>query len=149
MSKRQLHTNPTKKRNITAKQRANLIPAKKGEVRNPNGGRTHNPALKAFRNFTQDAFREVLEIVMRAPGHELQALIDDPNTPSLHMLIAVSFQDAIKNKSFGLVERIADRIIGKLPENHNITSTTDANVKVGIFDGDMLRSALNKLKDYV
>ena len=97
------------------KQLANLRPVKPGEVRNPEGGRAHNPAIRALKNFTHETFREVLEVALTGKPGDLDAIIDDPESTNLEIIVAKAFRDSVDTGSYSLVERIAERLLGKPP----------------------------------
>ena len=117
------------KRGQHPNSKKSLKPIQKGEVRNPEGGRALNTPLQVFARFTHDTFREVLEVVMKSDEIEL-AIIAETGPTSLHRLVAGAFQQAIETKNFGLVERIADRIIGRPTEtvNANLSGALSANL---------------------
>jgi hypothetical protein len=146
MSKRKLET-IKKKRVVTEKQRANLRPAKKGEVRNPEGGRTHNPIMRALAKVTKDSFADVLTIAFQSTETELQDLIFDPEATALKKLIARAMLQALEEVNYGFVERIADRLIGRIEDNININSKSSA--LLGTVDLVKLRKTMHDLKNDV
>lgn len=112
-------------------------------MRNPNGGRTHNPLVKAFIKVEQQHYREALQEVLDGDSKKLNALCKDPSVSSMKKLIAVSMRDAIKNTNFHLLERITERLFGKVPEDINLTAKTKATS----VDKDAVKAALKELKD--
>ncbi len=127
---------------------ANLRPIKKGEVRNPNGARTHNPITKALQKLTIETYREVIEIVLTGNIDALKEMIEDKKTPAIQVGVATSFLTAINKGEYAVIERIAERIIGKIPEQL-IVNSTNANVNLETFDPAKLRAAFNKIKNDV
>lgn len=113
---------------VTKKQLENLRPAKKGDVRNPRGGKAHNPLVKAIKNLTIDSYREVVEIIMTENLEAIQNIIKDPNSPAFKVGIATSLIKAIKNGDYQVIERIAERIIGKIPETLNVNTNYHTNI---------------------
>jgi hypothetical protein len=126
---------------------ANLRPIKKGEVRNPNGARTHNPITKALQKLTIETYREVIELVLTGNVDALRDMVKDPKTPAIQVGIATSFMNAIKRGDYGIIERIAERIIGKIPEQLNVNNNTNMNLNV--LDEERLKKAYAKIKSDV
>lgn len=136
------------RRKLTAKELANLKPIKKGEVRNPNGARTHNPLLRAFKNLHQDSFREVLHEVLESDDKKLDALCAPTDgNPSLRRLIAKAMQNAISHGEYGLVERITERLFGKVPDQLNLKSD-NLNTSINYTEIQILE-AIKKIKSNV
>jgi hypothetical protein len=124
---------------------------KKGQSGNPRGGQLHNPATKALAKMTVPKYREVIELVMSGKVKDLQAMIQNPNTDAIQVGIATSFLKAIKNGDYLVIERIAERIIGKIPEQLNVNSTANnfnANVNVAL-DQEILKKAMKELEEDV
>lgn len=117
-------TKKKRKIGITAKQLANLRPAKKGEPsRNPLGGQLHNPLLKALRNYSKEIFQKVIEAVITSDEQALEEM-QRPEHPSLLRLVATAMQNAIRAGDYGLVERMSDRLIGPITKDINIKSSS-------------------------
>lgn len=121
---------------------------KKGNKANPLGGNAHNPALKALKKLTVDTYREVIELVLQGKVDDLKAMAQNPDTPAVQVGIAVSFLKAIKNGDYNVIERIAERIVGKIPDvihmNSQVTASINAQIKT--IDPVALRAAMDKLK---
>lgn len=146
MAKKSLQQKGTKtKRGFNPRSIAALkkTAIKPGEVRNPNGGRTHNPLVKAFNKINQDNYREALQHVLDSDESTLDDFCDDPAVSSMTKLIAVSMREAIRLKDFGLLERITERLFGKVPDQLDLTAKTKATS----VDRNVLKEALKELKD--
>lgn len=137
------------KRNITAKQIANLRPIQKGEVRNPNGGKAHNPVMRAFQNKGREDYRDVLKIVLYGTRAELKEFIANPETSNLQVLVALAFEKALEAREFGLVERLADQIFGKQAETLNVVKLEKLNDGLKEADRSETRKILAELDDDV
>lgn len=124
---------------------------KKGKSGNPQGGRAHNPAIKALKKLTVDTYREVIELVLEGRVADLKAMAEHPDTPAIQVGIAVSFLKAIKNGDYSVIERIAERIVGKIPDVVNVNSQVNANVNaaVRIIDKVALKAAMDELEEEV
>lgn len=117
---------------------------KKGEVRNPRGGNAHNPALKALRKLTIDSYRQIIELVVSCDLEAIKKIASDPESTGLQVGIAVAFLKAIKNGDYTVIERIAERIIGKIPEQITINPLT-VNARVTHIDPAKLKAAMDEL----
>jgi phage terminase small subunit len=124
----------------------NLKMFKKGQSGNPLGGKLHNPALRALRSFTNETFREVLELVLTGNQAKLSDIIIDPSSTNLEVLIAKAFQNAIKSGDFHLVERIAERLLGKVPDTIKIGKITNAKEIISDADKEEIKQILTKIK---
>lgn len=119
---------------------------KKGKSGNPEGGRKHNPAIKALKNITIESYREVIEIVMTGSLADLKEMAEDPKTSALQVGVATSFLKAIKTGDYNVIEQIASRVIGKLPDEINVNSkNVNANLNATI-DKTKLRAAFDQLQ---
>lgn len=117
---------------------------KVGNNANPIGSNAHNPALKALRRLTVEAYAEVVEAVLGGNLGELKRMAkDDPDSPALQVGIARAFLKAINTGDYTVIERIAERIVGKIPEqlvvasrnlNVNANTTVDPAVVKKAYD---------------
>lgn len=122
---------------------------KKGKVANPEGGRTHNPATRALKNLTVESYREVIELVLTGRVQDLRAMAENPETPAIQVAVATSFLRAIREGDYTIVERIAERLVGKIPDEINLRAlNVNANLNAKV-DKDMLKAAMAALDDDV
>lgn len=121
---------------------------KKGQTGNPNGRPPLNPAMKALRKITLDSYREVIELVMTGNMAELKAIVEDPNSTALQVGVARAFFNAIKKGDYAIIERIAERIVGKIPDELNIKSDNNNKtaVTISMFDREKLKAEMAKLE---
>lgn len=117
---------------------------KKGQTGNPEGGRAHDPVTKALRKLTLPIYREVIELVMTGNLNDLKAMVEDPATPAVQVGIATSLLKAIKAGDYIIIERIAERIIGKIPDELNVRSN-NTNVEL-VLDKEKLKKAIADLE---
>lgn len=108
-----------------------------------------NNAIKALKNLTIDTYREVIELVLTGNIAALKEMAEHPDTPAIQVGIAAAFMKAIKTGDYTVIERIAERIIGKIPEVVNINSNTNLNATHTVIDRRALREALDKLESDV
>lgn len=111
----------------------NLKPYKKGQSGNPAGRPKGiiNPIRQALKELTVDTYREVIEVVLTGNFAELQRIIDDPTTSVIQVGVAKAFAKAMKAGDYQTIERIAERIVGKIPDQINLVSKNlNANMDV-------------------
>lgn len=116
---------------------------KKGQSGNPLGGRAHSPATKALRKLTIDTYREVIELVLTSNLSALKALVENPKTSAVQVGVATAFLKAIKNGDYAVIERIAERIVGKIPDELNVRSKSDTTLNIS---KEALRAALKEIE---
>lgn len=123
---------------------------KKGEVRNPKGigGVNHNPLIKALRKVTLESYREIVELVLTSDVQAIKKIAENPKSTGLQVGIAVAFLKAIKNGDYTVIERIAERIVGKIPDEIKIAPLS-VNQKVSIIDKTALAKAILELEEEV
>lgn len=118
----------------------------KGRSGNPEGARAHNPLVKALKKLTIESYREVIEIVMTGTLTDLKEMAENPKTSALQVGIATSFMKAIKAGDYTIIEKIAERIIGKIPDELNVNSKNiNANMNAAI-DKTKLKAAFEQLQ---
>lgn len=119
---------------------------KKGQSGNPQGGRLHNPITRALKNLTVESYRECIEAVCTGNLDNLKAMVDDPKISALQVGIARAFIKAMQAGDYAVIERIAERIVGKIPDELNVTSNNvNANLNATI-DKEKLKAALEQLE---
>lgn len=120
---------------------------KKGQSGNPEGGRLHNPITKALKNLTVESYREVIEKVCTGNIAELQRMIEDPSTSALQVGVARAFVKAMQAGDYQTIERIAERIVGKIPDELNVISKNmNANINSKPVDRKEVIDILKKLE---
>jgi hypothetical protein len=122
---------------------------KKGQSGNPLGSKLHNPITRALKKLTIETYREVIELVMSGNNAALEKMIKNPKTSALQVGIATAFQKAIKAGDYGVIERIAERIVGKIPDELNVNSKNlNANL-ISAIDPVKLKEAMATVEDDV
>ncbi len=117
---------------VTKKQLKNLKPIKKGEIRNPLGGRAHNPVMKAFKSLTEAEMMEIGTLVLKGSLTELKAIKNNQENTSVlkAMLAGVAIRTIEKGDPTAL-DVLLNRLIGKVRENvHHTGLPTDFNLSV-------------------
>lgn len=103
---------------------------KKGQSGNPSGGRKHNPLNRAIRQFTTKTFRKLINLAFTSNVEELATIAKSKKKPAIEVAIARSFLTAIQKGDYGVIERIAERIVGKVPDKIIFEEIRTIKVKV-------------------
>ena len=122
---------------------------KPGQSGNPDGGKKHDPIKKVLKNLTIETYREVIEAVLTGNLENLKEMIENPKTSVLQVGIAKAIVRAVKEGDYEIIERIAERIVGKIPDELNLHSTNknfNANAKVPVA---RVKEALAKLYEEI
>lgn len=115
---------------VGPKSLANLRPIKKGEVRNPNGGRAHNPLRQALRQLTNKEYCQAIELALTRDIKALEVIMKDPGTSAMQLGIISCLHDAIVKKNWAVLNSIAERLVGRPPDEIKITSNNVTQVSV-------------------
>lgn len=119
---------------------------KKGQVANPHGARVHDVHKRKLKKLTIETYREVIELVLTGNIEAMQGMIKDPATPAIQVGVATAFLKAIRNGDYEVIEKIAERIVGKIPDELNVNARNlNANLNSAI-DPVKLREALKQLE---
>jgi hypothetical protein len=114
-------------------QNKNLRPFPKGVSGNPKGKPKGaiSPIQRALKELTVDTYREVIELVLVGNEAAVEAILVDDKRSLLQKGVARAFIKACKNGDYEVIERIAERIVGKIPDNINLISKNlNANMDV-------------------
>lgn len=104
-----------------------------------------DPRIKALKNLTLDTYREVIELVLTGNISDLQAMIKNPKTTAIQVGVAKAFVEAINKGDYTVIERIAERIVGKIPDELNVrASNVNANLNAAV-DIEQLKTMRAKL----
>ncbi len=115
----------------------NLKPAKKGEVKSPNGKNGNDVALNGMKRFGRKEFVKILDLVLTSNIKELQATASDDTRSALTRGIARALFHAVNKGDWEILEKIAERIVGKNPLRIDHTSAGK-----GISDPDAARKVI-------
>lgn len=126
---------------------------KPGQSGNPNGrpqlSESEKAAKREVRDLTLDSYREVIKIVFSGNVADLKAIVSDPESQVVRVAIATSVLTAIKKGDYSVIERIAERVVGKIPDVLNVNSKNfNADISAAI-DPLKLKAALDKLESEV
>lgn len=119
---------------------------KPGQSGNPKGRPPLSPIQRALKNLTIESYREVIEAVCTGNIDNLKQMVEDPKTSALQVGVARAFMKAIQAGDYAVIERIAERIVGKIPDELKVSSSNiNANLNATI-DKQKLKAALEQLE---
>lgn len=105
------------RKGMTASQLANLRPIVKGEVRNPNGGRTHNKELRSVKALTQVEIAEVGGLILNNDVAALEEIIANPKSSVFKIWVCKISLKALERSDVNTLSILLDRIVGKVKEH--------------------------------
>lgn len=119
---------------------------KPGESGNPHGRPPLNPIQKALRELTIKTYRDVIEAVLVGNIDQLKVFITDPKSPAIKVGVATALLKAIKAGDYTVIERITERIVGKIPD---VVKLESRNTHINKIDPVKLKAALDQLEEDV
>lgn len=133
-----------------AKNTKGLIPFKKGQSGNPQGGRIHNAEIKRIKNLSEAELVEVASFIINSRINDLKAKIKEPETTTLQgMVIGLALRTASRGDPSAF-NALMDRLLGKVKEKVEITSNnTNVTAEVVTYDEDKLKAVLAKIRSDV
>lgn len=106
---------------------------KPGQSGNPSGRPKMDPKARVLKELTVQSFRDVIEVVCTGNIGALEAMKDDPNISALQVGIAACMAKAMRDGDYPTIEKIAERIVGKIPDELNLVSKNlNANFNAGL-----------------
>lgn len=137
-----------KKKTLPAAMKKFQFP--KGQSGNPEGARLQNPAIRALRNLTIEAYREVIELALVGNITGLRDIINDSKrreskVSAVQAGVATALLRSISRGDPTVLEMFAARIVGKIPEVIDLKGRVA--VGVGKIDPIELRKAMKKLEE--
>ena len=124
----------------------NLIPARKGEIRNPNGGPRKTISIVNIelekQGYTEASKQDITSCYLRLiqiPVPELTKMVSDNTQPSLIRIVGKA---VLSGKGFDVIEKILDRGIGKAV---NVTELTGKDGKDLIPDRRLTKEEAREL----
>lgn len=82
-----------------------------------------DPRLKAF---TKKEIQESVCKLLRLTVRELSALAQENDTKSLDVIIAHTIKECIKKGDFWALDKMLERVIGKVPQKQELTGADGA-----------------------
>lgn len=97
-------------------------PFPKGVSGNPLGGKMHNKELKAIRRLTAVEVAEIGGMILQNNLAALKAIAKDPDASVLKTMIASVAVKTIEKGDAHALDKLLDRLIGKVRDEIKVTS---------------------------
>ena len=96
--------------------------AKKGEIRNPEGGRSvHPPDLTAARALNKTELERILNKYLYMERPEVKQVLDKPDgVPMIELIVAKIAENALKFGDDKRLNFLLERLVGKVQQNIEI-----------------------------
>ena len=106
----------------------NLIPAKKGEIRNPNGRPKKYVTLLRDQGYKMAEINDTIQVMLQMDLDELKSVWDNPKATILEKTIAGAMRKSLEKGSLYSMETLLTRVYGKPKETQQVS--TDSRIEV-------------------
>lgn len=136
------------------KKYPNLTPIKKGQVLNPEGGRAHNPMLKAIKRLTAAEVAEIGTLILSKNVTGLKTILNsaknDPEAKASVLktwIASVALRGIAKGDAHAL-DLLLNRLIGKTADRIKISDPSGGPIRaiIGAMTPEERRAELARLK---
>ena len=110
----------------------NLIPAKKGEIRNPNGRPRKYVSLLKEQGYKVSEINDTIQAMMSMDLEELKSVWDNPKATVLEKTIAAAMRKSLEKGSLYSLETLLTRVYGKPKETVDTTNKTELTGKIQV-----------------
>jgi tRNA A37 N6-isopentenylltransferase MiaA len=111
----------------------NLIPAKKGEIRNPNGRPKKYVTLLREQGYKLSEINDTIQVMLQMDLDDLKEVWDNPKATILEKTIANAMRKSLEKGSLYSVETLLTRVYGKPKETQQVSS--DSRIEVVFVNG--------------
>ena len=110
----------------------NLIPVKKGEIRNPNGRPRKYVSLLKEQGYKVSEINDTIQAMMAMDIEELKSVWDNPKGTILEKTIAAAMRKSLEKGSLYSLETLLTRVYGKPKETVDTTNKTELTGKIQV-----------------
>ena len=110
----------------------NLIPAKKGEIRNRNGRPRKYVSLLKDQGYKVSEINDTIQVMMSMDFDELKTVWDNPKATILEKTIAAAMRKSLEKGSLYSLETLLTRVYGKPKETLDTTNKTELTGKIQV-----------------
>lgn len=110
----------------------NLIPVKKGEIRNPNGRPRKYVSLLKEQGYKVSEINDTIQAMMSMDLEELKSVWDNPKATVLEKTIAAAMRKSLEKGSLYSLETLLTRVYGKPKETVDTTNKTELTGKIQV-----------------
>lgn len=120
---------------------------KPGQSGNPKG-RPLNPVSKILKEITKESLALILENILSGNIDNLIRVAKDTKSSAMEAGIAKCFVTAYNKGDYNTMERIIERIVGKIPEEILVKSK-NLNANIQALDETKMKAIMKKLEEDV
>jgi tRNA A37 N6-isopentenylltransferase MiaA len=114
----------------------NLIPAQKGEVRNPNGRPKKFVTLLKEHGYKVSEVNDTVQAMLAMTLDELKEVWNDPKATILEKTIANAMRKSLEKGSLYSIETLLSRVYGKPKETADVNQTVSGEIKITLDLGE-------------
>lgn len=118
---------------------------KPGQSGNP-AGRPPNPIPDALKKLTKQSLRRTIRIIVKGNIDNVKAILKNPKSSALEVLVAASWLKAIERGDYSAAEHIIQRVIGKIPDRLVVESNNVNHNLSGEVNEKKVREALERIE---
>lgn len=104
-------------------------------------GQSGNPAGRPKSRLTVESLREIIDRMSFMTRKQLDAVIENEETPMIELQIASVLSQAVKSGDYSRVQFILDRVLGKVA---NVNENTNTN-----YDADLMAEPREQLYTFL
>lgn len=119
---------------------------KKGQSGNPEGGRLHDPEIRAIKNLTRRELAEIGSLVLKKDLDALKALRANPKTMVLTAMMAGMAIRIVSRGDAAAFDALLNRLVGKV-KDEVVTTNANVNMTVEPEDREMMKDVMRELDD--
>jgi len=108
----------------------NLIPAQKGEVRNPNGRPKKYVTLLKEQGYKLAEINDTIQAMLSMDLDELKEVWQNPKATVLEKTIANAMRKSLEKGSLYSIETLLSRVYGKPKETADVNQTVSGEIKI-------------------
>ena len=108
----------------------NLIPAQKGEVRNPNGRPKKYVTLLKENGYKVSEINDTIQAMLSMDLDELKDVWQDPKATILEKTIANAMRKSLEKGSLYSIETLLSRVFGKPKETADVTQNVHGKIEI-------------------
>jgi hypothetical protein len=114
----------------------NLIPAQKGEVRNPNGRPKKYVTLLKEQGYKLAEINDTIQAMLSMDLDELKEVWQNPKATILEKTIANAMRKSLEKGSLYSIETLLSRVYGKPKETADVNQNVSGEIKISLDLGE-------------
>ena len=114
----------------------NLIPAQKGEVRNPNGRPKKYVTLLKEQGYKLAEINDTIQAMLSMDLEQLKEVWQNPDATILEKTIANAMRKSLEKGSLYSIETLLSRVYGKPKETADVNQNVTGEIKISLDLGE-------------